>query len=395
MGQPVTHTGHNGEAALDDTTLADAVTDVVDRLVDGLEAAMGARPRDAGRVAAALEDMIAACRRDPRVGELLDLAWQLDELAETYSELGRVEDALETMRAAIAAGFRSTPDPRCRLAEIQLRAGRAEPAHDLYAEVYADTPDDVWLHNNAGIEYAAAGDYPRALAWLSSGLEIALAGGDPERLAGQLHESRRDALHALDRPHDDLDGRVEAFLARPRPSRPGWSPAALPGVLDLLDTGRGSALAPTAVVPAGPPSATARVAMALAWFPAAEFDTALARWPHLADEDHWATADRLDYNHQLERHLRGLTEQAASPTSPAAVSLWIAPIELEAFQAWCTRHDRDPAVNDTRASYAADQGRTHPDSLIAWPPERNQPCWCASGRKYKKCCGHPAIGNPD
>src|ERR1700709_2441586 len=138
MGQPVTHPGHDGEAGLDDTTLEDAVTDVVDRLVDRLEAAMGARPRDAGRVAAALEAMVAACRRDPRVGEQLDLAWQLDELAETYSELGRVDDALETMHAAIAAGFRSTPDPRCRLAETPLRAGRPGPAPHLSPAAYAD-----------------------------------------------------------------------------------------------------------------------------------------------------------------------------------------------------------------------------------------------------------------
>ncbi|GAA1467113.1 SEC-C metal-binding domain-containing protein [Nocardiopsis exhalans] len=27
--------------------------------------------------------------------------------------------------------------------------------------------------------------------------------------------------------------------------------------------------------------------------------------------------------------------------------------------------------------------------LSSWPPERNQRCWCASGRKYKKCCGSP------
>src|SRR3954452_13811329 len=340
MGQPVTQPGHDIDAELEDTP-EDAVTDMVDRLVDRLEKAMAARPRDAGPVAAA-EDMIAACRRDPRVDEELDLAWQLDELAETYGEGGRVDDALDTMHAAIAAGFHSSPDPRCRLAEIQLRGGRAQPAHDLYAVVYADTPEDVWLHNNAGIEYAAAGDYPRALAWLSSGLEIALEGGDPERLAGRLHESRRDALHALAQPHDALDAPAEAILAQPRPPRPGWSPAALPGVLDLLATGRGTALAPTAVVPAGPPSATTRVARALAWFPAAEFDTALQHWPHLSDSDHWDTADQLDYNHQLERHLRGLTEQATSATSLASVSVWIAPIHLEAFQAWCAHHDRDP-----------------------------------------------------
>lgn len=24
---------------------------------------------------------------------------------------------------------------------------------------------------------------------------------------------------------------------------------------------------------------------------------------------------------------------------------------------------------------------------VPWPPERNQPCWCGSDQKYKKCCG--------
>jgi tetratricopeptide (TPR) repeat protein len=29
--------------------------------------------------------------------------------------------------------------------------------------------------------------------------------------------------------------------------------------------------------------------------------------------------------------------------------------------------------------------------LITWPPERNDPCWCGSGAKYKKCCGRPSV----
>jgi uncharacterized protein YecA (UPF0149 family) len=24
--------------------------------------------------------------------------------------------------------------------------------------------------------------------------------------------------------------------------------------------------------------------------------------------------------------------------------------------------------------------------VVSWPPGRNQPCWCGSGYKYKKCC---------
>ncbi len=36
------------------------------------------------------------------------------------------------------------------------------------------------------------------------------------------------------------------------------------------------------------------------------------------------------------------------------------------------------------------QGRT-----VAWPPRRNDPCWCGSGRKYKRCCGpEPAAADP-
>ena len=39
---------------------------------------------------------------------------------------------------------------------------------------------------------------------------------------------------------------------------------------------------------------------------------------------------------------------------------------------------------DPRAGYARQlaAGSAH----ITWPPERNGPCWCGSGNKYKKCC---------
>jgi len=35
---------------------------------------------------------------------------------------------------------------------------------------------------------------------------------------------------------------------------------------------------------------------------------------------------------------------------------------------------------ETYEAFAAELGR---------PPSRNQPCWCGSGTKYKKCCGAP------
>jgi hypothetical protein len=61
----------------------------------------------------------------------------------------------------------------------------------------------------------------------------------------------------------------------------------------------------------------------------------------------------------------------------------IAPIVVEDYSAWCAEHE-DP--EEARAAHA---GRRR--GAVA--AGRNEPCWCGSGRKYKKCCG-PAPGRP-
>ena len=114
------------------------------------------------RVEMLLERAVSACRADPTAGDWFDLPGLLDELAEVYQQLGRVDDALAAMRAAIDAGYAGSPDPRCRLAEIMLRAGRTESAAQVYAQV------------SAGCEYAAAGDPQQALDWFTEGLQQGL-----------------------------------------------------------------------------------------------------------------------------------------------------------------------------------------------------------------------------
>jgi hypothetical protein len=56
------------------------------------------------------------------------------------------------------------------IAELLLRAGRREESAALWAAVKRDTPDDVWLYNNAGLEYADR-DFLSAAAggWLATG----------------------------------------------------------------------------------------------------------------------------------------------------------------------------------------------------------------------------------
>lgn len=268
----------------------------VAELEDELERVLSACPRDAAAGAEVLERAVAACRADPAARNWFDLPGLLDELAEVYQQLGRVDDALATMRAAIDAGYDGQPDPRCRLAEIMLRAGRTEPAAQIYAQVKADTPEDVWLYNSAGCEYAAAGDPQRALDWLTEGLRLALRGGDPDNLVSQLRALRREQLDDMGHQPDELDARAEQFLTQRQSCRPLES----------------SALAPAAVVsPAdrSPAGAHHRVALAISWFPPGEFDQALRTWPELSQD--WNSTSYRDYTHRLERHLH--TIAAANP----------------------------------------------------------------------------------
>lgn len=55
------------------------------------------------------------------------------------------------------------------------------------------------------------------------------------------------------------------------------------------------------------------------------------------------------------------------------------------------RLPRPPESADTRSEYVMHRGATGDPDVIAWPPARNQPCWCGSGIKYKKCCAAPVF----
>jgi tetratricopeptide (TPR) repeat protein len=203
----------------------------VDELDDELQRVLSASPRDPAASAEVLERAITACRAEADARDWFDLPGLLDELVEVYQELGRVDDALATMRAAIEAGYDSQPDPRCRLPEILLRAGRAEPAGQIYAQVKTDTPEDVWLYNSAGCEYAAAGDPTTAVDWLTKGLRLALDHGDPENLVGQLLSLRREQLAELGQQLDELDAHAERFHTRRRAQRHVRSVYPRPGLL--------------------------------------------------------------------------------------------------------------------------------------------------------------------
>jgi hypothetical protein len=106
-------------------------------------------------------------------------------------------------------------------------------------------------------------------------------------------------------------------------------------------------------------------------FQRAERAEARRRWPETYVEDD------EEYYPATERHWREVAESGvpAMHVVPAVVA------ELVAFAEQVGESPTDP---DVKRRYVA----TVPGELmLRWPPQRNAPCWCGSGVKYKKCCG--------
>lgn len=322
------------------------------------------------------EEVGTAARRLERLdrGDRADDAAVVEALADALrlARTGAGGEGLPpvaAMEEAIAAGWNGVPDGRCRIAEILTAAGRIEEATAIWEQVAGEYPDDVWVFNNAGIAYACAGYHETGLGYLTRGLELALDSGDPERLVDQLADFRARSLAALDQQADELQQRADKFLAAPPPRTPAGRQQRPVSA---------TASPPVSSAPAGPaaePEAGRRVALAFAWFPAAAWPDAVTRWPGLPDS--WDAYDYPSYCAQLEKHLARYA--AAAGTAPQ-----LAPIDIDAYLAWCDHTGSGPAEDGSRAGYAAELART--GRALPWPPERNAPCWCGSGRKYKRCC---------
>ncbi len=344
------------------------MTSLVERLERELYAAATARPRDSARYAAVLERAVRTCGAAPEAAEVLDLADLYFELATEYETVGRCEDALAAADAAVDAGLQSNPDPRCLRAEILMRAGRVAEAEPIWAVVLADTPDDVWLYNNAGLEYAHAGDHEAALGWLTDGLRLALRTADPERLVDQLADLRQQSLDSLDRPADALQEQAAGFLREKQQARSPWVEEPAP------EPTNGAAPGPVTTV-------------ASAWLPAGDYEQALELWAELAESE-LVAGPAGPLPHRL--YCRAMQQRLVELSQAGLPGLVIAPVRVAPFSAWCAEQGQQPD-SEARATYAAHLAAHADPGVVCWPPGRNQPCWCGSGRKYKKCCAAPSL----
>ncbi|MFL6052563.1 MAG: SEC-C metal-binding domain-containing protein [Actinoallomurus sp.] len=93
--------------------------------------------------------------------------------------------------------------------------------------------------------------------------------------------------------------------------------------------------------------------------------------------------DVTSYFRRVERGWRNTSREGG------VTAVTILPTTVDDLLRYGQEHERDPKDQQTRLDHTRDRVNEGAPTLH-WPPERNQPCWCDSGRKYKKCCGSPA-----
>ncbi|MGH3621313.1 MAG: SEC-C domain-containing protein [Sciscionella sp.] len=117
------------------------------------------------------------------------------------------------------------------------------------------------------------------------------------------------------------------------------------------------------------------------FWPRAEHEKLIAKWPHLAAE---VGATWNEHRQRIERHC-ALVERAGHTVNQVSGDV----VGLEAFV-------KDSGVSTPSAQdlQAYPDLRTQP-VMVRWPPARTAVCWCGSGRKYKQCCRPHGLGTLD
>lgn len=274
-------------------------------------------------------DRIAAMERPAD----LELGECYDGLAEVAADDGDLELAVRAERRALEHGGREPDLARQMLGWYLLEAGEGEEGEATFAAARAECPDDPWLLSALGAARRGAGDHQGAVRAYEEALTLARTGSD-RNLTRRLRAERRECREDLDLPPDEDD-----LLAR-------HDDPELPD-----DT-----------------------AFAVAWFPRDQIGAALERWPSLARD----LEDPDSYCRTVEARLRETRDTTGRAPS-------VAPMEVDALVAFASEHAFDPGTGSARSHFAAVLGSR--EEVVSWPPGRNDPCWCGSGRKYKRCCG--------
>lgn len=259
------------------------------------------------------------------------------EAAKAWQRAENHNRAIELLTEVVTFG-EDTGSARVSLAESLFAVGRTDEARaqlDVLRKSWPESPDVL---NDAAWLMERRGELEEALTWF----DLAIARLDTDEVAeSYVTVGRRRVRRRLGLPPDELDKSVE-HLDRD-----------MDALVRQITAKRSAELH-------------------LPFWPRAEVLPAHEKWPEIvphADADAAVRARELA-NRELAESGRRIV---------------MVPVTAARLTEFASRTGRDPLDQDTRA--ACIQEILADDLVIAWPPARNAPCWCGSGRKYKKCCG--------
>ncbi|WP_405086786.1 IS1096 element passenger TnpR family protein [Microbispora sp. NBC_01389] len=308
---------------------------------------------------AAVRAVIEEALFDPRAQgdeKVFDYAW---ECLEFYDD-----DELPSAADWLAKAIEAHPGQRFALgalrASLRVRESAAETLEEitaLHQELVLLPPDqrDLRFYYFAPVVLAeATQDEERGGALADEGIGLARS-LDKSRDAQQIIERspaerhRRMAAEAFESQMNDL-------LEHLQSARRGHSPGA---------TSRGKR------------ALTVEPALTrLAYLPEKEYVQGMAE--SLLDATF--PLEHEDYRREVQDALRSNAELGKA---------FVVPLTVEGIRSFAEETGKDPA---SRSTWLAFVNATGMRDDVAWPPERNAPCWCGSARKYKKCCGRPGFG---
>ncbi|MBA4865304.1 SEC-C domain-containing protein [Streptomyces sp. PSKA54] len=288
---------------------------------------------------------------------------------------GDDERALRVFRRAVELGGARGREAQAAVVRQLYALKRPEEAEQLtgrLADELATQPtgvDDLHVYD-AMVEVLSESDRPeQALGWCLAGLEAATRLPEDEQVSALrrgLQVSRISLNETLGLEPDAEDQALEAELSEEL--------RAFGSTLNqLLDHESGTRKLDV------PDGGEAFDGLVLRWA-RADFPSVRARWP----ETTALYGDDYDfYAARIQREARAYAEAGAT-------RVLLTTGTLTDYLAYAERTGVDPALPATRQAYGEWKAVRARQDTIVWPPARNGPCWCDSGRKYKKCCGTPA-----
>ena len=314
---------------------------MLDDIRDQIEDLTARTPRD--RIAATLE-AVGLDRQPGSEGR----AEYLSSAADWFVVTGEYDAARRCLDEARADGGGTTIDVDVQLVDLLLRVGDTEELDEVVTRLRHRTRelDDLDLQMLAE-SFEDAGRLADAHRWFT----VAVRDDDPDEIeyghpAYPAAVGRRRVRQALGLPADRFDEAVG------RAQREG--PA---NDVHEIAPGRES------------------IDLAVLYWPPAELARFAERWPAVAEG--YGTAQ--EHRASIRKALREYADQNM-PVSVAHGS-------VDEYAAYCAGRELDPEESRSRAAYSAELART--GRARAWPPGRNEACWCGSGVKFKRCCGRP------